>query len=56
MLAEIQGGMNTVRMQARFGSDKEKDAVLSIYREAAETLRKRIAEVGSPQVDKEKTK
>lgn len=59
MLAEIQGGLNTIRMQARFGSDQEKDAVLSVYRDAAEGLRQRIAEhqkTSPSRAETEKTK
>ena len=49
-LAEIQGGMNSVKMQARFASDAEKEAVLSVYREGAENIRGRIKEHEARQV------
>ncbi len=42
LLAEIQGGLNSIKMQARFGNDKEKEAVLSIYRQGANRLREML--------------
>jgi hypothetical protein len=42
LLAEIQGGINSIKMLGRFANDEEKEAVLDIYRRGANKLRKML--------------